>query len=174
MRKWWQRSGEHCRVVHEHIIGRQTLDLRHVQADEIKVKRKGGYVWMAMAMMVSIRLWLGRVVSTRRDLHLIQALAQQIRRMALCRELLLAVDGLTSYVKAFRRAFRTPFKGKGRGRPRLIAWPHIAIVQVVKQRKKGLLHIERRIVQGSQDILARLLQTTQGGGVINTRLTLNV
>jgi len=168
VKNWWQRSGEHCRVVHEHVIASHTLDLQQVQADEIKVKLKRGYVWMAMAMMVSTRLWLGGVVSSRRDLHLIQALAQQIRRMALARELLLAVDGLSSYVKAFRRAFRTPFKGERGGRPRLVSWPNIAIVQVVKQRKKGAFHIERRIVQGGWQMIRRLLQTTQGGGVINT------
>ena len=89
VKKWWQRSGEHCRVVHEHIIESQVFDLQHVQADEIKVKLKGGYVWLAMAIMVATRLWLGGVVSAKRDLHLIQALAQRIRGMALFRELLL-------------------------------------------------------------------------------------
>jgi transposase-like protein len=169
VKEWWRRSGEHCRVVHEYVIGGSQLDLQQVQADEIKVKGFGQTIWMAMAMMISTRLWLGGNISPKRNLELIQALADQIRSMALCRELLLAVDGLASYVKAFQRAFCTPFRAKeSRGRPRLIAWPNIAIVQVVKQRKEKVLTIDRRIVQGCEKMIERLLNTTQNGGVINT------
>ena len=169
IRRWWLRSGEHCRIVHEHVIGNSQIDLQQVQSDEIKVKGKGHTFWMAMAMMVPTRLWLGGAISHKRDLGLIQALANQIRQVALCRELLLAVDGLSSYVKSFRRAFRTPFLEKGKkGRSRLISWPNIAIVQVVKRRKEKALTIERRIVQGSEKMIEQLLQITQRGGVINT------
>ena len=66
-KQWWQRAGEHCEAVHEEIVGQSQLDLEHVQADEIKVKIQGGSVWMAFAMMVSARLWLGGDVSERRD-----------------------------------------------------------------------------------------------------------
>jgi transposase-like protein len=170
IRRWWLRSGEHCRIVHEQTIGSSQLDLEQVQSDEIKVKAQGQSFWMALAMMVPTRLWLGGALSPKRDLKLIQELADQIRQIALCRELLLAVDGLVSYVKAFRRAFRTSLKGKNGGRPRLISWPNIAIVQVVKQRKEGRLRIDRRIVQGCGQMIARLLEKTQTqvGGVINT------
>jgi len=124
---------------------------------------------MAMAMMVSTRLWLGGAISPKRNLELIQALADQIRKIALCRELFLAVDSLASYVKAFRRAFRTPLQEKHKkGRPRLISWPNIAILQVVKQRKANKLTIERRIVQGCQQMIEQLLQLSQHDGVINT------
>jgi len=126
-------------------------------------------MWIAMAMMVSTRLWLGGAISPKRNLDLIQALADQIRRIALCRELLLAVDGLASYVKAFRRAFRTSFQERGaQGRAQLIAWPNIAIVQVVKQRQEKVLTVERRIVQGCEKMIMRLLRLSQNGGVINT------
>ncbi len=168
IKNWWLRSGEHCRVMHEHMIGKSQLELEQVQADEIKGKGQGTTFWIAMAMMVRTRLWLGGAISHKRNLKLIQALANQIRQMALCREMLLAVDGLASYVKAFRRAFRTPFKGENGGRHLLISWPNIAIVQVVKQRQKGTLTIDRRIVQGCSQMISRLLEVTQGGGVINT------
>ena len=169
VKNWWRRSGEHCRVVHAHVIGKSQLDLQQVQADEIKGKAFGQHLWIAMAMMVSTRLWLGGAISPKRDLTLIQTLADQIRQIALCRELLLAVDGLASYVKAFRRAFRTSFQEKGaQGRPQLIAWSQIAIVQVVKQRKEKVLTVERRIVQGCQKRIARLLLLSQHGGMINT------
>lgn len=169
IRKWWRRAGQHCEAVHEQMVGQSQLDLGHVQADEIKVKTQGGSVWMAMALMVSTRLWLGGVVGEQRDKHLIRQLAQKIRQVALCRPLLLAVDGLPSYVEAFRRAFRSPLPGRGQvGRPRLIPWPSIAIVQVVKQRAASRLTIERRIVQGGQALVAQLLALSQGGVCIHT------
>jgi hypothetical protein len=168
VKEWWRRSGEHCRLVHEHIIGGSQLELQQVQADEIKAKGQGITYWIAMAMMVPTRLWLGGAISPKRNLDLIQALANQIRQIALCRKMLLAVDGLSSYVKAFRRTFRTPFKGENGGRRHLISWPNIAIVQVVKQRQQENLFIERRIVQGCSRMISELLEITQGGGVINT------
>ena len=165
VKKWWRRSGEHCRVVHEHVIGSSQVDLQQVQADEIKGKAFGQILWMAMAIMVPTRLWLGGAISPKRNLELIQALADQIRSLALCRELLLAVDGLASYVKAFQRAFRTSYRENGAlGRPCLIAWPKIAIVQVVKQRKAKMFTIDRRIVQGCEKMIARLLLSSQNGG----------
>ena len=169
VKKWWRRSGEHCRVVHEHVIGSSQVDLQQVQADEIKGKAFGQILWMAMAIMVPTRLWLGGAISPKRNLELIQALADQIRSLALCRELLLAVDGLASYVKAFQRAFRTSYRENGTlGRPCLIAWPKIAIVQVVKQRKAKKFTIDRRIVKGCEKMIARLLLSSQNGGQINT------
>ena len=122
-----------------------------------------------MAMMVSTRLWLGGVVSNRRDLRLIQSLADRVRAIALCRPLLLAVDGLASYPKAFQRAFRAEVSSGRKGRPRKYAWPDLAIVQVVKRRLSSGLEIERRIVQGCPRQVKRLRQATQrAAGVINT------
>lgn len=169
VRKWWARGAEHCQALHEALVGQSQLDLEHVQADEIKVKTQGKSVWMALAMMVPTRLWLGGAVSEKRDKGLIQQLADQVRRVALCRPVLVAVDGLASYVGAFRRAFRSPLPRRGqRGRCRLVAWPDIAIVQVVKQRTAGDFRIDRRIVQGGKALVQRLLTSSGGGQLINT------
>ena len=170
VRDWWQRAGRHCQAVHEQQVERAQLDLQQVQADEIKVKTFLGPVWLALAIMVSTRLWLGGAISPQRDLALIQVLANKIRNIALCRPLLLAVDGLASYVTAFRKAFRTALpRRKGElGRPQLVSWPNIAIVQVVKQRAAGQLNISRRMVQGSDRMVKALIQKTQGAGTINT------
>lgn len=169
IKEWWQRAGSHCHKVHEQVIGQSQLDLGQVQADEIKVKTQKGTLWLAMALMVSSRLWLGGVISSRRDKALIQALANQIRVVALCRPLLLAVDGLPSYVRAFQRAFRSKVPRAGQlGRCRLYAWPQVAIVQVVKRRTTAQLTIERRIVQGWAEMIKQLIQASQGPGVINT------
>lgn len=170
VKDWQQRAGGHCEGVHGHVVGGSKLDLQHVQADEIKAKIQGAVVWIAMAMMVSTRLWLGGAISSHRDKKLIQRLADQIQAIALCRPLVLAVDGLPSYVGAFRRAFRAKLPRWGQsGRSKLIPWPDIAIVQVVKQRADGVFKIDRRIVQGCAQIITWLRQSSQGiPGVINT------
>lgn len=168
VRSWWLKSGKQSEQVHESVIGTSQLDLQHVQADEIKVKTHGGSIWMALAMMVSTRLWLGGVVSEKRDSDLIERLVSKIHQVALCRELLLAVDGLNTYVKAFQNAFRSPLPTGKRGRPRLISWQGIHIVQVVKQRSPKPFTIMRRIVQGTEQGIQALLERSQGGTVINT------
>jgi len=168
VRSWWLKSGTQSEQVHESVIGKSQLDLQHVQADEIKVKLCGGTVWMALAMMVSTRLWLGGVISPKRDYQLIEALVAKVHQVALCRDLLLAVDGLVSYVKAFQLAFRTPYPTGKRGRPRLISWQGIHIVQVVKQRSSKPFTITRRIVQGCEQQIQILLHRSNGGKVINT------
>ncbi len=108
------------------------------------------------------------VVSRQRDLSLIGALVAMVVTVVLCRPLLLAADGLSSYVRAFQDAFRSPLPRHTPGRPRLRPWDDVAIVQVVKQRCQGVLDVQRRIVQGSQPLVQRLLRQTQGGGQINT------
>lgn len=169
IKKWWQRAGWHCKAVHEHLVEKSQLDLQQVQADEIKAKVQGGSVWIAMAMMVSTRLWLGGVISRRRDKALIQALADKVRGLALCRPVLIAVDGLASYVTAFQSAFRSKVPRYGqRGRCKWRAWSELNIVQVVKKRSPGKFEISRRIVQGGTDQINQLIQTSQGHGGINT------
>ena len=165
---WQLKAGRHCQGVHEHIVGQSQLDLVQVQADELRVKTQFGVVWMAMAMMVSTRLWLGGAVSPRRDKALIARLVEQVRQVALGRPLLLAVDGLTSYVGAFQRAFRSPLPTGKPGRPRQVAWPHIHIVRVIKRRSATGFSVERLIAQGSASVVETLIVRSQGQGVINT------
>jgi len=169
VKRWWQRAGDHCEQVHEHLVEGSQFDLGQVQADEIKVKIQGGSIWMAMAMMVSTRLWLGGAISRHRDKALIQSLADKVRAVALCRPVLVAVDGLPSYVKAFQRAFRSKLPRHGQlGRCRWRAWPELAMVQVVKIRTPGKFNVSRRIVQGCTQQIARLIQSSQGQDGINT------
>jgi transposase-like protein len=170
-REWHQRAGKHCESVHKQLVEQSQQDLQQVQADEIKVKTLMGSYWMALAMAVPTRLWLGGVVSHKRDLDLIQSLVDKVRTIALCRPLLLAADGLASYVTAFRMAFRSkaPHWRGEIGRCKMVSWPNIAIVQVVKQRFEGVLKVDRRIVQGSREMVECLIKVTQNGkGVINT------
>lgn len=170
VRDWQKRAGQHCQQVHEHLVESRQHDLQQVQADEIKVKTQKGSYWMALAIWVPTRLWLGGVVSPRRDLDLIQSLANKVRKVALCRPLLLAVDGLATYVSAFRHAFRSklPRPPGEDGRCKLIAWAEIAIVQVVKEHLDGVWRVDHRIVQGAAQQVAALIRASQGQGGINT------
>jgi len=169
VRGWLRRAGQHCQAVHEYLLRENLLDLAQVQADELKVKVQGGTVWMALAMQVTSRLWLGGAVSRCRDKELIDAVVGQIRGWALCRPILLAVDGLSSYVGAFQRHFRSKLPRNGRkGRAKLRPWDNVAIVQVVKKRTAALCQIERRVVQGCPAMIARLIVSSQGAGSINT------
>jgi len=140
-----------------------------VQADELRVKKQGGIVWMALAMMVKTRLWLGGEVSEQRDMPLIRRLIERVRRCAARRPLLICTDGLVSYIRATRETFRDPVHtGKG-GRPRLRPWCNVLIAQVVKRyERRRVVETERRIVDGTPARVETLRHRSQGDGVINT------
>jgi len=165
---WLARAGSQSQAVHESLV-EQPRDLGQVQADELRVKRQGGVVWMALALMVSARLWLGGVVSERRDLPLIRALLARVRRCALARTLLFCTDGLCSYVRAIRETLREPLRTGQPGRPRWRAWKHILIAQVIKRyAKRRVIAVPRRIVQGTRRQVDRVRRRSHGAGVINT------
>src|SRR6266851_9699272 len=133
------------------------------------IKKQGGIVWMALAMMVKTRLWLGGEVSERRDLPLIRRLIERVRRCAAYRPLLVCTDGLVSYIRAIRETFRDPIHTGRGGRPRLRAWRHVFIAQVVKRyERRRVVETERRIVDGTPARVETLRQRSQGDGVINT------
>ncbi len=166
---WQQRAGQHCQQVQEHLV-EQPHDLGQVQADELRVKRQGSIVWMATAIHVSTRLWLGGVVSTQRNLGLLVALMQTVRACALPHPLLICTDGLAAYVRAIRQVFRDPQPRVGQpGRPPLKPWRGVYIAQVIKcYAGHRVVAITRRIKQGRRAAVERLIQRSQGGGGINT------
>jgi transposase-like protein len=165
---WWARSGRQGQAVHEYLV-EQPRDLGQGQADEIRVKKQGGIVWMALAMMVKPRLWLGGEVSEQRDLSLIRRLIERVKRCAARRPLLVCTDGWVSYIRAIRETFRDPVQtGKG-GRPRLRRWPNVLIAQVVKRyEQRRVVETDRRIVDGTPARVETLRRRSQGNGVINT------
>lgn len=164
---WHKRAGEQCERVHQHLV-EQPRDLGQVQADEIRVKKQGGIVWMAMALQVSTRLWLGGVLSAHRDGALISALVQKVKACALCRPLLFCVDGFAAYIGAVQAIFRTPVPTGKAGRPKLRPWDDICVAQVIKQCvQRRVVGIKRRLVQGTTAQIEALLQQTQGGGQVN-------
>jgi len=167
VREWVAAAGQQCELLHhEQVV--QPRDLVQVQADEIRLKTQAGVLWVAMALMVSTRLWLGGAVSPSRDRTLIQRLVALVAACASFGPLLFVTDGLKTYIDVVRCTFRTRQSGTG-GRPRLKGWPDLVIAQVVKQYAgrvvKGSIH---RLIHGSVRMFLTLLWSTPGCQVLNT------
>ena len=167
--RWFSEAGRHCQRIHEHLVEQGQVDLQHVQADELWVKQVGGKVWMALALAVPSRLWLGGVVSRHRDLPLITRLVRRVRACAVTPAILVCVDGLASYVTAFLKVFREPIRTGRRGRPRLVLPDRFQFAQVVKHAaKRRVVGITQRVVRGTLDGIEAVLMATATGTVVNT------
>lgn len=163
---WQQRAGAHAERVQQAVV-EQPHALGHVQADELRIKQQGGVVWIAMALAVASRLWLGAVVQVRRDGELAERLARLVRRcLTPDAPLVWSVDGWQPYVRAVEQVFRDPVHTGTSGRPRLRRWADLALAQVIKQttKRRRLVGITRRVVLGAAEQVAAGF----GDGVINT------
>jgi len=168
---WQRRAGRQGERVHTHLVQAGEVALGQVQADELRVRVVGGIVWLAMAISVPSRLWLGGVVRVTRDRGLIRAVLLRVRASGPIAILLLCTDGLTSYPRQALRCFRPPLRTCGRGRPRLSAPPGMLIAQAIKRyTQRRVRAVERRIVRGSAAAVAAVLTATQGKttAVVNT------
>jgi transposase-like protein len=166
VKTWQNKAGQHCQKVHEHLV-EQPQDLRQVQADEMRVRlQQRAVVWLAMALCVPTRLWLGGVVSPHRDTRLLVLLATKVKACAIQGPLVLVSDGWKAYLSAWQKVFRHPHKTGKRGRPPLVAWPEVALAQIVKWREAGrVLGIRECRLAGCWQQIACLLPTEQ---VLNT------
>lgn len=167
--RWSVSAGQHCQKVHQHLVQQGRIDLQHVQADELWVKLVGGRVWMAMAMAVPSRLWLGGVISPQRDLVLITSLVKIVRSCGYSLSILVCVDGLASYVTAFLKVFRNPVLTGRRGRPKLKLESGLLLGQVVKRyAKRRVVSVTQRVVLGTMEAISSVLKSSGGGSGINT------
>jgi transposase-like protein len=170
---WRNRAGQHCEMVHEAVVQQGQLELAHVQADEIRVKGNKLIAWMGMAMMVGTRLWLGGVVSEKRDRGLADKLLGTVRTCARtgC-AVLVITDGWAAYPNAILRAFRTKVPRAGqRGRCHLQVWATLGIAVVVKhttQAGKQVFQVTRHILRGTPQFVAQQLAVSHGGLLIHT------
>ncbi len=165
---WLRRAGSQGQAVQEHVV-EQPRALGQVHADEIRVKQQGGVVWMALARMVSTRLWRAGAVSEPRDMRLMRRLIERGRACALHRPMLCCTAGLCASIRAMRETFRAPVQVGALGRPRLRPWRHILMAQVVKRdAQRRVVDVERRIVDGTPARVETRRRRAQGGGVINT------
>lgn len=170
---WRDKAGIHCEKIHRAIVAQGQLDLQQVQADEIRVRGRGKIFWLAHAIMVPTRLWLGGVVQVRRD----RALADELMQLVVgCCQLfaivLVVVDGWKAYPRAVKRAFRSKaslMRGlarSGRGRERLVAWPGLMLGQVVKHTAKHrLVSVVRQVLVGRAKEVAEQLMLSGNGGM---------
>lgn len=128
-----------------------------------------GIQWLAMTVLVGPLLWLGGVLGPSRDRGPIRALVTQVCACLCPGPVMVAFDGLKTYIEAFQQVFRGPLRTGQRGRPRLVPWLDVAPVKVIKRYIRGCVtKIKRRIVQGLPTLVARLLIESQGGVLINT------
>ena len=168
---WRDRAGKQCEHVHQALVETSQLDLLHVQADEIRVKGRAMIAWMGLAIMVSTRLWVGGVVSLKRDTALADRLMQHVRAcsQAAC-AVLVATDGWNAYPKAILRAFRDKVKRPvGPGRASLHVWPHLLIATVIKRtQKKRVVEVRRKMTLGTLTQACPLLLMSKGGTMLNT------
>lgn len=168
---WQCKAGRHARQLHEQLVCDGQVDLGQVQADELYTKTQAGPVWVATAISVFSRLWLWGTISPNRDAELIEPVITQVRAAAQPgRPILFAVDGFAAYVGVILKVFRERQPTGKRGRPPLVVWQELHIVQVVKRRVgRRLVSITRRLAHGSLARAETLMQQTQVElGQINT------
>jgi transposase-like protein len=169
--RWQARAGEQCRRVHEPLVQAGRVELGQVQADEIRVRAVGGVLWLASAVAVASRLWLGGVVSPTRDARLIRSLLARVWACGTKRALLLCTDGLLSYPTQALHVFRLPERTGRRGHPRMLPPAGLLIAQMIKRyAQRRMVEVERRVVHGAEVAVAATLCATQEAAtaVINT------
>jgi transposase-like protein len=168
---WQAKAGQHAKRVQEQLVCQGTVDVGQVQADELYTKTQAGPVWIATAMTVFSRLWLWGAISWERDTALIEPVIKHSRAAAQPnRPILFAVDGFKAYVSCIIKVFREAQRTGKRGRPRLVVWDDLHIVQVVKHRVgRRLVSIMRRLAHGCLARAEAIMQETQVDlGCINT------
>jgi len=154
--------------VQEHLV-EPPRDLGQGQADASRVKKPGGMVWMALAMMVRTRLWLGGEVREPRDMPLIRRLLERVRRCTAPRPLLVCTDGVVSSIRAMRETLRDPVPTGPGGRPRLRPWRQVLLAQVVKRsERRRVVETARRLLDGTPARVATRRRRSQGEGGIHT------
>jgi transposase-like protein len=168
---WLKKAGAHAKAVQEELVCSGQVDLGQVQGDELYVKQQRGTLWMALAMSVFSRLWLWGAVAPKRDTALITQVVAQVRAAAQRGQpILWAVDGFVAWTSAILAVFRDPQPTGKRGRPPLVVWADLHIVQVVKQyTKRRVSAVKRTLAYGSQHAAEALVAASQvTGGVFNT------
>ncbi|MBA3701554.1 MAG: IS1 family transposase, partial [Rubrobacteraceae bacterium] len=108
--RWQRESGAQCKRVHEHLIEAGRVALLQVQADELRIKGVGAVYWLASALEVKSRLWLGGSISEHRDRELIRTLLIRVRACGPIEHILLVTDGLASYASQALHVFRKPLR----------------------------------------------------------------
>jgi transposase-like protein len=163
---WLRRAGVQAEAFHRQHI--QALDLEQVQVDEVRLKMQKQIVWVAMALAVGSRLWLGAVCRVKRDKHLARQIITCIYTWAQKLPLVITFDGWSGYPKACQKTFRESIMNGRRGAPRLQVWSHLILLQLEKTHHRHWV-LNRWLLSGSASMAHYLLNLTQGvGPTLNT------
>jgi len=168
---WRLKAGQHAQAVQQALVCQGQLELGQVQGDEFYVKTQCGGVWIATAMSVFSRLLIWGAISIERNTTLVTQVVAQVKAAAAPQQpLLWAVDGFGAWSSAILHLFRAPLHTGQPGRPRLVVWPHLHLVQVVKRYTGRCLHaVERRLLHGAQPVAEEMVLTSQvNWGCFNT------
>ncbi|NTW00302.1 MAG: transposase [Oscillochloris sp.] len=168
---WQRKAGAHAKAIQEQVVCQGQVDVGQVQGDELYVKTQGGTVWMATAMRVFSCLFLWGAIAPQRDTALVTQVITHVRAAAQRgHPILWAVDGFAAWTSSVLRVFRDPLRTGKRGRPPLVVWADLHIVQVVKQYTgRKLTGVDRRLAHGCMRCAQAIMQATQVTlGVINT------
>lgn len=168
---WHCKAGCHAKAIQDQVVCQGSVDLGQVQGDELYVKAQRGKAWMATAMSVFSRLFIWGAVARERDSALVEQVVVKARAAALLgRPILWAVDGFAAWKSSVLRVFRDPQRTGKRGRPPLVVWAELHIVQVVKRYTgRKLSGIERRLAHGCLRCAEAVMLLSQVNlGVINT------
>ena len=165
---WLDKAGEHAARVQDHLVCQGQLDLGQVQGDELWCRSQRGVLWLATAISVASRFLIWGTVASGRTEAMITDVVQHIHRAArLQSPILWATDGFATWKGTILRIFRSAVQSGRRGRPRLVEWAELHIVQVVK-RTYGERTL-RRLAFGDLFEALRLIEETQGKrGTVNT------
>jgi transposase-like protein len=165
---WWPRAGRQGHAVHAS-LGEPPRDLGQGQADELRVQQQGGMVWMALAMLVPTRLWLGGEGSAPRARPRIRRLSERVRRCAAPRPLLCWTAGGRPDLRALRATLRDPGRPGTGGRPRRRPGRHVRIAPGgQRSARRRVVDTERRSVEGTPARVETLQRRSPGAGVSNT------
>jgi hypothetical protein len=151
--RWQRESGSQCKRVHEHLVAAGKVALLQVQADEIRIKAVGAVYWLASAMEVRSRLWLGGDISRPVE------------------HILMVTDGLASYKSQAQKVFRRPLRTGKVGRPRLVLAEGVMVARVIKRcQRKRVVEVVREVLCGAKaEVISRVIGTQRSlGALINT------
>lgn len=168
---WQLAAGQQAEQVQAAKVCSSQLAGEQIQSDEMWVKTQFGPMWLATSMAVFSRLFIWGAVSIERKQSLMDKVVQKVK-LSIQRgtAFLWVTDGFGGWEQAIRKQLRTPkYSGKP-GRPKLLVWAELQMVQVVKrQQRRCLTGIERRLRIGNWSKAHQLVAKTQTNpGVFNT------
>ncbi|MFC6803900.1 hypothetical protein ACFQDE_20970 [Deinococcus caeni] len=162
------KSGEHAQRVQEYLVCQGELNLGQVQADELWCRSQRGVLWLATAVSVASRLLIWGKLAAGPTEDMIDDVVDHVHRAArLQSPILWATDGFSTWKASILHYFRAKVENGRRGRPKLVEWAELHIVQLVK-RSRGE-RIERRLAFGDLFEALHMIEVTQGKrGTVNT------